>query len=209
MPYGLLYISAMRNLSLLCWCTCLLGLALLVDGCGGRAISKGLARDVIIGSPAGELARGDVEVLSITEVGAHDAIAETYLHTSFHLEKVGSDWVIREVRVGNGPWQKLEDIQRALQQAKIDETRRMLDRIAAAIEAYRQKNGRLPDFKDYVSLSDALSPLYLSPLIREDAWNHALAAVRVSQDTIRLVSAGPDGKLGTSDDIELTRTFPR
>jgi hypothetical protein len=209
MAYGLLYISAMRSSSRLCRRASLLGLALLLSGCGGRAISKRLARDVIIGSPAGELAKGDVEVLSITEVGAHDAIAETYLHTSFHLEKVGSDWVIREVRVGNGQWQKLEDVQRALQQARIDETRRMLDKIAAAIEAYRQKNGRLPDFIDYIALSDALSPLYLSPLIREDAWNHALAAVRLSQDTIRLVSAGPDGKPGTADDIELTRTFPR
>jgi hypothetical protein len=186
-----------------------LGLALFLNGCGGRAISKRLARDVIVGSPASALAKGDVEVLSITKVGARDAIVETHLYTAFRLEKVGSNWVVREVRAGNGQWEKLEDIQQALQQARIDETRRMLDKIAAAIEAYRQKNGRLPDFIDYVALSDALSPLYLSPLIREDAWNHALAAVRLSQDTIRLVSAGPDGKPGTADDIELTRTFPR
>jgi hypothetical protein len=199
----------MRDLSLLCWFTSLLGLALSLDGCGGRTISKGLARDVIISFPASELAKDDVEVLSITEVGAHDAVAETFLRTFFHLEKVGKDRVIREVRVGNAPWQKLEDIQRALQQAKIDEIRRMLDRIAAAVEAYKQKNGCLPDSEDYVALSDTLFPLYLSPLIREDAWNHALAAVRLGQDTIRLVSAGPDSKMGTSDDIELTRTFPR
>jgi hypothetical protein len=199
----------MRSVSLLHPCASLLALALLLGGCGGRAINEKVARDVILSSPPGELAKKDVNVLSVTEVGAHEAIAETYLHTSFRLEKVGSNWVVSEVRVGNGEWEKLADIQRALQQAKIDETRRMLDKIAAAIEAYREKNGRLPDFKDYVALSDALSPLYLSPLIREDAWGHPLAAVRVSQDTIRLVSAGPDGKLGTSDDVELTKSFPR
>ncbi len=83
----------------------------------------------------------------------------------------------------------------------------MLDEVAAALERYRSKNGALPEFKDYVSLSDALFPDYMTPLIRLDAWRNPLAAYKTGANSVRLVSAGPDGKLGTADDIELTRTF--
>jgi hypothetical protein len=65
----------------------------------------------------------------------------------------------------------------------------------------------LPEFKDYVALCDALSPDYLTPLIRLDVWQNPLVAFRAGPTSIRLLSAGRDGKLGTSDDIELTRNF--
>ncbi|MBZ5499578.1 MAG: type II secretion system protein GspG [Acidobacteriia bacterium] len=199
----------MRNFSRLCWYAGLIGLSFLPNGCGGRAVNKKTARDVIVGSPADALTKADLEVLSVTQVGSSEAVVETQLHSAFRLQRSGSEWVVCEVRVGHGQWEKVNDIMRALQQVKIDETRQSLEKIAAATEAYRQKNGRLPEFKDYIGLSDALYPLYLSPLIREDAWKHPLAAFRLGSDAIRLISAGPDGKQGTPDDIELTKTFPR
>jgi hypothetical protein len=185
----------------------LLGFALLLNGCGGRAINKKVALDVIADSPAAVLARSDIDILSITQVGPREAIAETALHSAFRLERVGSDWVIREVRVGKGQWEKLDNILLALVRVKIDETRGMLERIGAAIESYSQKNGRLPVFKDYVELSNALYPLYLSPLIREDAWGQPLFAYSSGANAVRLVSAGPDGKPGTADDITFSRDF--
>lgn len=207
MAYALLYSCPMRSWIRDVWGPGLLGLVLLSNGCGGRAINKKSARDVIAGSPAAVLAKNDIDVVSVTQAGSREAVAETYLHTAFRLEKVGNDWVIREIKVGQGQWEKLDDLVRTLQQVKIDETRRLLEKIVNAIEAYEQKNGRLPEFQNYVELSDTLYPAYLSPLAREDAWKRPLRAERTSSNTIRLTSAGPDGKIGTPDDIELARTF--
>jgi len=186
----------------------LLGLALSVNACGGRAVSKRLARDVIAGSPAAVLRSNDLDVVSVTQVGAREAIVETYLHSAFRLEKTGGTWVIREVRVGQGQWERLDDIVRALEMVKTDRTRKLLEQVAEATEAFRIKNGAVPAFDSFIGLTDALYPLYLTPLVREDAWNHPLAAFRLSANVIRYVSAGPDGTIGTQDDIELDRTYP-
>jgi len=198
----------MRCCRLFWWYSGLLGLAFLLHGCGGRAISKKLARDVIAESPAAALTKNDVDVISVTQMGASEAIVETYLHAAFRLQKIGGKWAVKEVRIGKGQWETLDSILSALQRIKAEETQRILDKIAAAIDAYRQKNRSLPLFTNYVQLSDTLYPLYLSPLIREDAWDNPLSAFHSAPNTIRIVSAGPDGRLNTQDDIELTRTYP-
>ena len=196
----------MRCLRSLCGYGALLGTAFLItNGCGGRAINKKLARDVIVQSPVEALARDDVEVLAVTQVGSGTAVVTTNLRAAFRIEKAGGEWVVREVRLGNGQWEKIDAVLLALQRIKIEETKQLLERIGSAIEAYRQKNGQIPTFQDYVQLSDALYPAFLSPLVRLDAWNRPLAATQVSPGGIRLVSAGPDGKMGTRDDIELFR----
>lgn len=205
MAYALLYICTMIRWSPIYGCAALVGLALLTAGCGGRKVSNNMARDLLIDAHAGALTKDDLQVLSVTQIGSGEAVVETQLHTAFRLRRVGGEWVVREVRVGRNQWESLDDILRSLQQVKIEETRRSLEKIAAAIDAYRQKNGRLPAFKDYIDLSDALYPDYLTPLIREDAWRNPLVATSAGVGAIRLVSPGPDGKLGTPDDIELIK----
>lgn len=116
---------------------------------------------------------------------------------------------MEDVRLGRESWQRVSDILAALEEIKIRETRESLQKVASALEEYFKKSGALPAFTDYVSLSDALSPAYMKPLIRLDAWRNPLAASHAGPDTVRLLSAGPDGKLGTADDIELTRAFRR
>jgi hypothetical protein len=93
-----------------------------------------------------------------------------------------------------------------LETVKTAETKEMLERIAEAIRKYQAANGSLPPFTDYVSLSDVLSPTFLTPLIRLDSWRQPLAAERRDSNSIVIQSAGPDGKHGTQDDIR--RTFP-
>jgi hypothetical protein len=190
-------------------CAGMLSVAFITNGCAGRTVNNKLARDAIMGAYAETLSDNDLQVMSIIQLGPNDAIAETQLHTAFRLQKRNKEWVVREVRVGRANWEKIDDILRALQQFKIDEAGRNLDNILAAIGAYRQKNGRLPQFRDYIELSDALYPLFLSPLIREDPWKRPLTAVWTGPDTIRILSSGPDGEPGTSDDIERTRTFSK
>jgi hypothetical protein len=180
----------------------------MLSACGGRAINKKTAQDLIAQPPLGLLGKEQVYIESVTQTGQRDAIVEASLHAAFRFEKVDGKWVIREVRLGKRPWESVDNILRALDQVKGQETRSLLDQIVAAVERYRAKRGTLPEFKDYVALSDALSPEYLTPLIRLDAWQNPLAAYRTGPNSIRLLSAGPDGKPGTNDDIELARTFP-
>jgi len=176
--------------------------------CGGRAISKKTAQDLIVQPPLGLLSKEEVYIESVSQTGQRDAIVEASLHAAFRFEKADGKWVIREVRLGKRPWESVDSILRALDQVKGEDTRKLLDQVVAAVDRYRAKRGTLPEFRDYVALSDALFPAYMTPLIRLDAWQNPLAAYRIGPSSIKLLSAGPDGKPGTSDDIELTRTFP-
>jgi hypothetical protein len=125
---------------------------------------------------------------------------------AFRLEKVRGVWVVREVRLGHGQWEKVGNLVQALEKVKSEETSEMLSRVAEAILKYRKENGTLPVFMDYIGLSDVLSPKYMTPLIRLDAWRRPLGAERAGADSILLRSAGTDGQFGTDDDIR--RTVP-
>ncbi len=176
-----------------------------LTACGGRSINKKTAQHLIASEAL--LDPGSLDVDSISQTTSGEAIVQTKLPAAFRLERERGRWVIREVKVGNNPWEKLENIVSALEGVKREDTGRLLDRVAAALDRYHEKNGRLPEFQDYVSLTDALSPDYLSPLVRLDSWGRPFVAVRISPLSIHLVSAGSDGKLGTPDDIVVTRTY--
>jgi hypothetical protein len=179
----------------------------LVTGCAPRSITNNVARDRIVVVAEDLLEKEDIEVLKVTRVGGTEAIAETRLKTAFRLEKVNEEWLVREVRIGNGQWEKIINLSAAIESIKIEETRRLFDQLAAAVLKYRESKANLPTFKDYIDLSDQLCPKYMTPLIRLDSWRQPLSAERSNADSITLRSSGPDGKLGTPDD--LTRTITR
>jgi hypothetical protein len=174
---------------------------LFLTACGGRTIDAKLARNLIVDMPQEVFEKEDVEVVNVMRVGKTEAIAETRLNTAIRYEKVGDEWVIREVRMGHGQWEKVGNLMQALETVKIEETRKMLDRVAEAVLKYREINSTMPVFEDYISLSDLLSPKYLTPLIRLDAWKRPLGVERSDANTIQVWSSGPDGKEGTGDDI--------
>jgi len=177
---------------------------LFLTSCGGRTMNAKLARDLVTDTPPEIFEKEDVEVVNVRQVTRTEAIAETRLKTAIRYEKVGDEWVIREVRIGHGQWEKVSNLVQALETVKVEETRKMLDRIAEAVSRYREANNSLPVFDDYISLSDLLSPKYLTPLIRLDAWRRPLGAERSDAKAIMVWSAGPDGKDGTGDDIRKT-----
>ncbi len=184
----------------------ILFLPILLTACGGRALNKNAAQELIAAHSHGTLDKKDVHVESVTQIG-DSAIVEARLETALRLEKIRGKWVIKEVRVGRDQWENLDDFLRVLNNLKTAETKEILQKVAVAIKSYQEKNGNLPAFTDFVSLTNVLNPDYLTPLVRFDAWRRPLVVERTGPDTIRLVSAGPDGKLGTSDDVVLTRTF--
>jgi hypothetical protein len=179
--------------------------AMVLTACGGRSINKKTAEKVIASEAL--LKSSSIDIESVTQATSGQAIVQTKMKAAFRLERSGGQWVIREVKIGNNPWEKLENVVLALNRVKKEETEANLQRIASALDEYRRKNGRIPDFADYISLSDALSPDYLSPLLRLDSWGQPIVAVRISSAQVQLISTGPDGKMGTSDDISVTRTY--
>lgn len=179
-------------------------LALLLTACGHRTMNAHLARDLIMDFPREALEKEDIEVLSVTQVSGSEAIAEARVHSAFRFEKVGRDWVVREIRLGRGQWEKVGNLAEALQKVKIEETGELLDRIAEATRKYREAYGALPSFEDYVDLSDRLSPKFLTPLIRLDPWRRPFRAEPTGKGLIGVRSAGPDGRFDTDDDINRT-----
>jgi hypothetical protein len=170
-------------------------------------MNKNKAQDLMTNMPGNVLRKEDIQIESVSQMGQQSAIVETRLHAAIRFEKVGGRWEPREFRLGHGQWENIESLVSALNMIREDETKRRLGKVADAIVKYCAKNGRLPPFRDFVSLSDALNPVYMTPLIRLDAWDRPLYAELLSAGVVRLYSAGADGQPGTKDDVELIRTF--
>jgi hypothetical protein len=184
----------------------LLAVLLLLSACGGRRMNDTLARNLIVGINSDAIRKSDVEVVNIRQITAGEAIAETRTLVAFRFENTGNVWHVREMRIGHGQWESLENIERAINLVRTEETKELLSGIAEAIQKYRVANQRFPVFRDYVDLSDQLAPRYMTPLIRLDSWRRPLDA-SMSDSGILLRSAGPDGIMGNHDDIEFVVSF--
>lgn len=182
----------------------LCAIVLVASACGKKQVNPGLAADRIARTPGLALQKEDVEVVKVTQVSGSEAVVETRLQAAFRMERRDGEWMVRELRLGHGQWEKVETLSRALDRVKSEETARTLDRVAEGIGLYRRTHGRLPAFEDYVALSDLLTPDYVTPLVRLDSWRRPLAALKTESGGILLRSAGPDGRFSTPDDIQKT-----
>ena len=183
----------------------MLAILLLLPACGGRKMNDTLARKLIVGMNSDALRKSDVEIIGVQQITASEAVAETRALVAFRFENTGNVWRVREMRIGHGQWESVENIERALNQVKTEETKELLARIAGAIQKYREDHQRFPEFKDFVDLCDQLAPRFLTPLVRLDAWQRPFEA-SMSESDILLRSAGPDGIIGNQDDIQLRIT---
>jgi len=188
------------------FCYLTLALILLFTACGGHKFSTDDARKAIVGQPQNILEKEDIDVVYVTQTGKSTAVAETRVKTAFLLDKVDEKWIVREIRIGNGQWEKIENLTEALERVKTEETRIHLERIAASVREYQKESGRMPEFSDYIDLSDKLAPKYLAPLVRLDSWRKPLRANTLESNAIVIASAGPDGLFSTEDDISITIT---
>lgn len=200
----MLYSAGMKRLNGAIAVLGLCAIVLVASACGKKQLNPGLAADRIARTPGLELQKEDVEVVKVTQVSGSEAVVETGLRAAFRMERRDGEWTARELRLGQGQWEKIEDLARALDRVKSEETARTLDRVAEGIGLYRRAHGRLPAFDGYVALSDLLTPDYVTPLIRLDSWRRPLAALITESGGILLRSAGPDGRFSTPDDIQKT-----
>jgi hypothetical protein len=179
---------------------------LFFSSCGGHKFTANDARDAITSGPQSILEKEDIDVVYVTQISKATVVAESRVKTAFLLKKVDEEWVIQEMRIGHGQWEKIDDLMLALNRVKTEETHVCLDSIADSIRKYKEANGSLPPFKDYVDLSDILAPEYMESLIRLDSWRNPLRATLMDSNAILVVSAGPDGRFSTDDDITITIT---
>lgn len=149
-----------------------------------------------------QLKKEDVEVLKVNEYGEH-AVAEVKVTTAFRFLKTPQGWKLQEIRTPDGQWQRLDLLERALDQIKTQETRNDLSRLARAIDLFRQDRGSLPPARDIVELNDLLVPQFIPAVVRTDLWSSELV-FEARGTSYRLASPGPDRKTGTADDIEIS-----
>ncbi len=88
-----------------------------------------------------------------------------------------------------------------LDDAKVDVADAKLTQIQNAVTAYRIKNGSPNDLKQL------LNPKRGTPLIKKeqdllDPWDNEIIYKKGKRNSYTLISKGPDGQMGTEDDIK-------
>ena len=170
----------------------------LLAGCGKNLDQQ--LKETIRNLDNAQLKKQDVEILDVQQNGDL-AIAEVKIQTAFKLRKQGDQWHLEEIRLGDRRWEQAEIILQALDNQRVNNTRRQLQEIRQAIEGYRTELGSLPEAEDFNQLIDVLNPRFLKEIIRLDGWSRSFHFERLSAQQYDLRSAGSDGQLRTPDDV--------
>ena len=171
-------------------------LAALVD-----TISVRKARELIQGIAGANLSSDQVHIKDISPgLGGGGVIVEARIETAFRMTKENGDWRIAEVRLGDRQWESFDLIEEAVRREKVRRTMLMLKELADALAAYRQEKGFFAKTDEIEKLLDYLSPRYISKPYRFDSWGKQFE-YRGTETSYRLISAGPDCKPGTKDDL--------
>lgn len=172
------------------------------NGCG-PGLSARNARSQIARLSEAELLPSDVAIERIVTEAGDRMIAETSVKMAFQFERgEDGDWQIVSARIGDRQWVDVGTFLEALESQYKDQTFDALERLALAVDAYRDENGGLPEIMPDDYLSDVLHPLFMPDLIRDDAWGSAIG-YETGNGSYQLRSSGPDGVAGSADDILL------
>lgn len=145
-----------------------------------------------------------VRIKSASSLG-NSAVVVAQVETAFRFVNENGKWRVAEIRTGDRNWEDVDSLIRALNAEKTSRVRAELETIATALEAFKREQGSYVESKSEAALIDFLSPHYLTPVIRVDAW-HRPYEYEGTRNSYVLRSVGPDGKPNTPDDI--TRTGP-
>ena len=171
---------------------------MLVCSCGKRLNTQ--VRDAVRNFDNLSLPKESVEVTEV-RVSGNTAVAEVRVKTAVKMTRRNDKWELEEVRLGDRRWEKASYILSALEGKRIAATRLQLKEILEAIRRYQQSQGEMPAAANFERLIDVLSPTYLKPVIRIDAWSNGFFYRTSAQGSYDLRSAGPDGAVGTEDDL--------
>lgn len=167
-----------------------------------QSLSVNHARDRIAKlAGLADLKKDQVRIKSLDiGLGGKDAVVVAQVETAFKLTRAGSNWEITEVRVGPGQWESIDLVREAIAREKTRRTEEDLQTLKAAAVAYLHANGQQVAARTIAELDDLLSPQFVERVIRFDYWGRELR-IEASPQGRRIISAGPDGRFGTQDDI--------
>ncbi len=146
------------------------------------------------------LSKQQVEVQNVKEIGDH-AVAEIRITTAVRLIKKDGTWVIEEFRIGDRRWERAEHILVVINEERTETTLQQLNLITEGIRRYADLNHQIPQVSRFEELMDILSPQFHNPVVRIDAWSNPFSYEAIGANEYDLKSAGPDGNLGTPDDL--------
>jgi hypothetical protein len=172
-------------------------LLLTLPGCG-KKIDKQI-RDAVRHFDGAELPKDSVEVIGVQQ-SQNAAVAEVQVTTAFKLIKKDGKWVVDEVRIGENRWEKADHILASLHLERVKTTEAELNAVSEAVERYREETGSIPQAGSFRELVDQLAPAYLTYVIRRDSWDKEFR-YEISDKDYSLISAGPDGRFLTADDV--------
>ena len=175
----------------------LLALLLGLSSCG-RSLEK-QTRDQVRKLCNAELDENQVTVFNVREVG-NSATAEVEITTAVKMRREDDKWLLEEIRIGSRNWETIERLEKAVDQLRIEDTMAAMGQVMEAARKYRSEEKEFDFNLDYPALIDLIYPVYLSFPAREDAWNNPYTLL-VTEEGMQIRSAGPDGKVGSKDDL--------
>jgi Type II secretion system (T2SS), protein G len=177
---------------------------ILLISCGGRH-EKRLAQN-LESLQIADMAPSDLRVSSFHPRGKDEAILVADLHTAFLMKRNSQgQWEIRSVRLGDRSWEDAREFALALHQVRLQRVKSDFEKLANGIEKYESQSKALPAVKGIGPLVDILFPTYMPEAVRVDPWSSEYSYQLNSPTSYSLISAGPDRKFGTADDIRFER----
>ncbi len=159
------------------------------------------ARELIQNLAGANLNKNQVEIKDISSgVADGGVIVEARIDTTFRMAKDNGDWRISDVRLGDRQWESFELIDEALRREKMRRTTVLLKQLTDGLTAYQRDRGRFVETEKMGELLDYLSPRYIATPFRFDLWGKEFE-YKGTATGYRLISAGPDRKQGTPDDL--------
>lgn len=167
----------------------------------GDNLSVGKARELLQHIGGANLDKDQVRIKDMSpSLTGGDVIVEAQIETAFRISRENGDWRVSEVRLGDRQWESFDLIEEAVRREKVRRTTILLKEFAEGLTAYQRDRGRFVETEEMEELLDYLSPRYLPTPYRFDLWGKELK-YRGKATSYRLVSAGPDRKPGTKDDL--------
>lgn len=87
------------------------------------------------------------------------------------------------------------------ERANREATRASIAAICTAADTYDATKSRLPESLDELCAGDDNNPALLNKSNLNDSWGHPFQYKKVSKFKYEIRSAGPDGQMGTEDDL--------
>ncbi len=165
----------------------------------GGSLSPGRARELLRRLGGAELEKDRVRIKSVTP-GIGGVMVEAQLDATFRVTRDHDDWRVTDIRLGDREWESIELITEAVRREMTRRASALLQQVAEALESYRRERGNYVVTDDASVLSDHLAPHYLREPVRFDPWGAALI-YHGTASSYRLISAGPDRKPETNDDL--------